>query len=168
MLALAKVEQLRQQPDPQAIDLARVARQVALDLSPLIAEKDIDFGIETQPGRVRAHEWMLGELTRNLLHNAIKHTPAGGTLTVRTACEAGRVVLSVSDSGPGIPDELAARLYLPFSAGDVPHGSGLGLAICLEIVQALGGSIALENRLAQGRVMGLEATVRLPLVQHNA
>ena len=168
MLALAKVEQLRQQPDPQAIDLARVARQVALDLSPLIAEKDIDFGIETQPGRVRAHEWMLGELTRNLLHNAIKHTPAGGTLTVRTACEAGRVVLSVSDSGPGIPDELAARLYLPFSAGDVPHGSGLGLAICLEIVQALGGSIALENRLAQGRVMGLEATVRLPLVQNNA
>ncbi len=166
MLSLAKVEQLRQQPDPQAIELARVARQVALDLSPLIAEKDIDFGIETQSGLVQAHEWMLGELTRNLLHNAIKHTPAGGTLTVRTTCEAGRVMLNVSDSGPGIPDELAARLYQPFSAGDIPHGSGLGLAICLEIVQALGGSIALENRLAHGRVMGLDATVRLPLVQN--
>ncbi|MBG6076980.1 sensor histidine kinase [Polaromonas sp. CG_9.11] len=166
MLALAKVEQLRQQPDPQDIDLAQVARQVALDVSPLIAEKDIDFGIETQPGRVRAHEWMLGELTRNLLHNAIKHTPAGGTLTVHTACAEGRMMLRISDSGPGIPDELAARLYQPFSAGDVPHGSGLGLAICLEIVQALGGSIALENRLAHGRVMGLDATVRLPLVQN--
>lgn len=88
---------------------------MALDLSPLIAEKDIDFGIETQPGRVQAHEWMLSELTRNLLHNAIKHTPAGGMLTMRTVCEAGRVVscrvvLSVSDSGPGIPAELATRL----------------------------------------------------------
>ena len=166
MLALAKVEQLRQQPEQQAIDLARVVRQVALDLSPLLAEKDIDFGIETQPGLVQAHEWMLGELTRNLLHNAIKHTQPGGTLTVRTGCEAGRAVLSVIDSGPGIPDELAARLYQPFSAGDVPHGSGLGLAICLEIVQALGGTIALENRLANGRVMGLQATVRLPLIQN--
>ena len=168
MLALAKVEQLRQQPDQRAIDLARVARQVALDLSPLIAEKDIDFGIETQPGFVQAHEWMLGELTRNLLHNAIKHTPAGGTLTVCIVCEAGRVALSVRDSGPGIPDELAARLYQPFSAGDVPHGSGLGLAICLEIVRAIGGSIALENQLAHGRVIGLNATVRLPLVQNTA
>lgn len=139
---------------------------MALDLSPLIAEKDIDFGIETQPGRVQAHEWMLGELTRNLLHNAIKHTPAGGMLTMRTVCEAGRVVLGVSDSGPGIPDELATRLYQPFSAGNVPHGSGLGLAICLEILQALGSSIALENRLAHGRLIGLDATVRLPLVQN--
>ena len=165
-LALAKVEQLRQQPDPQAIDLARVVRQAALDLSPPMAEKDIDFGIETQPGQVQAHEWRLGELTRILRHNAIKHTPAGGTLAARTLCKADSVVLGVSDSGAGIPDELAARRHQPFSAGDVPHGSGLGLAICLKIVQAPGGRIALENRLAHGRVMGLDATVRLPLDQN--
>lgn len=167
MLALAKVEQLRQQPEQQAIDLAQVVRQVALDVSPLIAEKDIDFSIETQPARVQAHEWMLGELTRNLLHNAIRHTPPGGTLTVRTVCDAGHATLSVSDSGPGIAAELAARLYQPFSAGNVHHGSGLGLAICREIVQALGGSIALENRHGHGGVIGLDATVRLPLVQNK-
>ena len=168
MLALAKVEQLRQQPEQQAIDLAGVVRQVALDLSPLIAEKDIDFGIDTRPAQVQAHEWMLGELTRNLLHNAIKHSPPGGMLAVHVASDAGQVMLSVSDSGPGIPAGLAARLYQPFSAGDVPHGSGLGLAICREIVRALGGSIALENRLADGEVIGLDATVRLPLVQNKA
>ena len=167
MLSLAKVEQLRQQPEQQAIDLAGVVRQVALDLSPLIAEKDIDFGIDTRPAQVQAHEWMLGELTRNLLHNAIKHSPPGGMLAVHVASDAGQVMLSVSDSGPGIPAGLAARLYQPFSAGDVPHGSGLGLAICREIVRALGGSIALENRLADGEVIGLDATVRLPLVQNK-
>jgi two-component system sensor histidine kinase TctE len=171
MLSLAKVEQLRQQteqPEQQAIDLAGVVRQVALDLSPLIAEKDIDFGIDTRPVKVQAHEWMLGELTRNLLHNAIKHSPPGGALTVHAASEAGQALLSVSDSGPGIGAELAARLYQPFSAGDVPHGSGLGLTICREIVRALEGSISLENRLADGVVIGLDATVRLPLVQNKA
>jgi two-component system sensor histidine kinase TctE len=168
MLALAKVEQLRQQPDPSTMDLAQVVRQVALDLSPLIAEKNIDFDIETQACLVRAHAWMLGELTRNLLHNAIKHTPASGTLTVRTRCEAGRAALCVSDSGAGITGDMAARLYQPFSAGDVPHGSGLGLAICLEIVKALGGSISLENRLVRSQVMGLDASVSLPLVRNSA
>ena len=167
MLSLAKVEQLRQQPGQPAIDLAGVVRQVALDLSPLIADKNIDFGIDTAPAPVAAHEWMLGELTRNLLHNAIRHTPAGGLLSVRIVCKAGWLALTVGDSGPGISGELAARLYQPFSAGNGRHGSGLGLAICREIALALGGSISLENRLDHGRVMGLDATVRLPLVQNE-
>ena len=167
MLALAKVEQLRQQPDPSTLDLAQVVRQVALDLSPLIAEKEIDFGIETMPACVVAHEWMLGELTRNLLHNAIKHTPVGGSLTVRIVCDSSWAALSISDSGSGISEELAARLYQPFSAGDGPHGSGLGLAICWEIALALNGSISLENQLSHGRMMGLDATVRLPLLKNR-
>jgi two-component system sensor histidine kinase TctE len=165
MLALAKVEQLRQQPEQQAIDLAQVVRQVALDLSPLIAEKDIDFEIETVPACIQSHEWMLGELTRNLLHNAIKHTPSGGALTVHLMRDSGYAALSIGDSGPGISPELSAHLYQPFSAGDARHGSGLGLAICREITQALGGSISLENRIVHGQVAGLDATVRLPLLQ---
>ena len=164
MLALAKVEQLRQQADLQAIDLAQAVRSVALDLSPLIVAKDIDFEIETVPARIRSHEWMLGELSRNLLHNAIKHTPAGGTLAVRIQAD-GRdhAIMTVSDSGPGISAELSGRLYQPFSAGNVRHGSGLGLAICREITQALDGSIVLENRQDHGQITGLDATVRLPL-----
>ena len=168
MLSLAKVEQLRQQPERQAIDLAAVVRQVALDLSPLIAEKDIDFGIDTEQAWVHAHEWMLGELTRNLLHNAIRHTPSGGLLTVRVAGTAGQAILTLGDSGCGIAAELAARLYQPFSAGDMPHGSGLGLAICREIVQALAGTLCLQNRWAPGKVIGLDATVQLPLIQNTA
>jgi two-component system sensor histidine kinase TctE len=167
MLALAKVEQLRQQADRTTVDLAAVVREVALDLAPLMAERDIDFDIETTPAPVTAHDWMLRELTRNLLHNAVKHTPPGGPLSVRVVSDARHAALSVSDSGPGIGDELAARLYQPFSAGDVRHGSGLGLAICREIVDALEGSLSMDNRIAHGRVQGLDATVRLPLV-HNA
>lgn len=165
MLALAKVEQLRQQPELKAIDLAQVVRQVALELSPLIGEKDIDFEIASVPAWVLAHEWILGELTRNLLHNAIRHTPAGGMLAVRIVSDASHVALTISDSGPGISAELATRLYQPFSAGHVGQGSGLGLAICREIARTLEGSISLENRVMHGQVTGLDATVRLPLVQ---
>jgi len=168
MLALAKVEQLRQQPDAGPIDMAEVVRSMALELSPLIAEKDLDFEIATVPALVRAHEWMLRELTRNLLHNAIRHTPAGGPLSVQLVRDANSVALTLTDSGPGIPAELHARLFQPFSAGNARTGSGLGLAICHEIVSALGGTIGLENRVAHGHIEGLDTTVRLPLADNRA
>ncbi|MFT3814283.1 MAG: sensor histidine kinase N-terminal domain-containing protein [Acidovorax sp.] len=166
MLALAKVEQLRQQAATPRTAWDEVLREVALELSPLIAERDLDFGIRTEPARIAAHDWMLRELTRNLLHNAVRHCPPGGTLTMdlRTdRANGGYAALTVSDSGPGIGAELAARLFQPFSAGDVRTGSGLGLAICHEIVKAAGGAIALSNRMEGSRVVGLDAVVRLPL-----
>ena len=163
MLALAKVEQLRQQAERQTMDLDQVLRSVALDLSPLLAQKNIDFDIETRPAPIWSHEWMLGELARNLLHNAIKYAPEGGAIAVRITRDSNDAVLTISDSGPGISAELASRLYQPFSAGNVRHGSGLGLAICSEITRALGGSLLLENRMLHGQVVGLDARVRLPL-----
>ena len=167
MLALAKVEQLRQQTDQKTMDLAQVVREVALDLSALIAEKNIDFEIETVAAPLASHEWMLGELSRNLLHNAIKHTPVGGSLTVNIVRDANYAALTICDSGPGISTELSMRLFQPFSAGNVQHGSGLGLAICREITHALGGSLTLENRVLHDRIWGLDATVRVPLLQNG-
>jgi two-component system, OmpR family, sensor histidine kinase TctE len=164
MLALAKVEQLRQQPELKTMDLADVMRAVALDLSALMAEKNIDFAIETVAAPMAAHEWMLTELTRNLLHNAVKHSPPSGCLTVRIVRDSTHAALTLSDSGPGIDAELAARLFQPFSAGQVARGSGLGLAICKEIVAVLKGTISLDNRVQHGVVTGLDATVRLPLI----
>ena len=168
MLALARVEQLRQQTDAPVLDLSAIVRKVALDLAPLMAEKDLDFEIRTVPARVLAHEWMLRELSHNLLHNAIKHSPANGRLEVRVAADQHYLALTVADAGPGIDDALRKRLFQPFSAGAGQGGSGLGLLISQEIAQALGGSITLENRADHARIIGLDATVRLPLVQNAA
>lgn len=169
MLSLAKVEQLRQQPESITLDLAEAVRAVALDLSPLVADKALDFELSTGPAPVpvRAHLWMLQELTRNLLHNAIKHSPREAMLTVQVRAEGGEALLRISDQGRGISDELRQRLFAPFAAGDVASGSGLGLAICHEIVLALGGSIALRNREAGGQTVGLDAVVRIPLARDN-
>lgn len=163
MLALAKVEQLRQQSETPASAWDQILRAMAVEMSPLIAQRDLDFGIQTEPLSIRAHEWMLRELSRNLLHNAVRHSPPGAALTIDLRRQGQDAVLTLSDQGPGIDDELASRLFQPFSAGDVRNGSGLGLAICHEIVQALGGSIELLNRRdAAMSVAGLDAIVRLP------
>jgi len=172
MLSLAHVDQARHEPSaitgtPQ--DLGAIVRELALELSPLIGAKDLDFGIAIVPAPVAAPDWMLRELARNLLHNAIRHSPEGGDLQLRVSRDGGHAVLTVADSGPGIDDELRDRLFRPFAAGSTSGGTGLGLAICQEIVRAVGGEIALPNRVdASGRVQGLDATVRLPMAAHAA
>ena len=172
MLSLAKVEQLRQQKDFAEVHMADCVRAIALELAPLIADKALNFDIETHACQVLGHEWMLRELTRNLLQNAIHHTTQGGTLSVRVEALAEHAVLQIDDSGPGIPTALRERLFQPFSAGSSRSGSGLGLTIAQEIVQALQGSIQLSNRTggsAEGtqggyaRTIGLSARVSIPL-----
>ena len=163
MLALAKVAQLAQEKATEAVDWDGILREVALDLSPLIADKALDFEIDTLPAPIRTHAWMLRELSRNLLHNAIRYSPEHGRLQVRLLCDANHAALVISDNGPGISDDLRKRLFQPFSAGQAHSGSGLGLAICLEITHTLGGQIELVNRRVHGRIDGLDTTVRLPL-----
>jgi len=169
MLALAKVEQLREDRDAPLMDWADVVRKVALDLAPLIADLSLDFSLDLPPQEraitVRSHEWALRELSRNLLHNAIQHTPPGHRLAVALVADAHAAALTVSDSGPGISTALRERLFQPFAtdAQRRSGGTGLGLAICHGITQSLGGSIELVNRETHGQVLGLDATVRLPL-----
>ncbi len=163
MLALAKVAQVRQQAEPTTADFGAVVRDVALDLAPLIAERGVDFELQAEPLTVPAHEWMLRELTRNLLHNAVRHSPRGGLLAIRLAQVDGQAELKVSDSGPGIEPALAERLFQPFSAGEGGSGTGLGLAICHEIAQSLGGRVDLRTRRQNGHVTGLDAIATLPL-----
>lgn len=178
MLALAKAEQLHAQgvqADTPATDWAAVVRQVALDMSPLIVAASLDFELHlpNDPVWIRAHDWALRELTRNLLHNALRHSPNGAALRVSVwghttshqHVPTHQALLLVADEGPGIPESLRPHLFQPFAKGrpDDGQGSGLGLAICHGLVLALGGGLSLDNRDGHGRVHGLDAKVWLPL-----
>ena len=154
LLALAKIEQIRSNAQFLPVNVAEVSRTIALELSPLIADKTLDFELELQPEtstlcQVLGHEWMLRELVRNLLANAIAHTPVGGKLGVRVLAGTqgtGLLQLVVWNESAPIPDELLARLFTPFSGNSVGlAGVGLGLAICKDVCDWLGGSIALEQ-----------------------
>jgi two-component system sensor histidine kinase TctE len=162
MLSLAKVEQLRQQSNFSLIEWAAIVREVALDLSPLIAEKDIDFEITTKPSPVFGHDWMLREMVRNLLHNAIEHTPNAGQIQIEIGPTETSAQLTIGDSGTGIEGDMRARLFQPFATGNARSGTGLGLAIVQEIVTTLGGTIQMNNRFIGGCTHGMDAIVILP------
>jgi two-component system sensor histidine kinase TctE len=171
MLALAKVEQLRQQSDTPVSDWAAIVHALALDLSALIAQRGLDFELDLSdladgPAPVRAHEWALRELTRNLLHNAIRHTRS--MLLVRLQRVDGQAVLTIRDDGLGLAPEVRQHLFEAFATSGSPGGSGLGLAICHEIVMSLGGRIALLDRGAADRAEGLDAVVHLALADNRA
>jgi two-component system sensor histidine kinase TctE len=160
MLALAKIEQVQAQGPMQPVALADVVSEVALDLSPLIAARGIDFELRAEPVAVRGHDWMLRELTRNLLANAVRETPRSGRLCVTVGLDDGQPMLRISDSGAGLPDDVAGALFEPFHTGHPTEGSGLGLAICRGICDALGARLVLSNRHEGGIVTGVDAEAR--------
>jgi two-component system, OmpR family, sensor histidine kinase TctE len=166
MLSLAKVEQLRQQGQAPVLDWAQSVREVALDLGVLIATKNLDFSLMAQAAPVRAHEWMLRELTRNLLHNAIGHSPEQAAIAVRLQIHGDRARLDIEDAGPGIDPAIRQRLFVPFSTHSTARihagSAGLGLTIVKEITTALGASLDLINRDQPG-IGGLTARVEIPL-----
>ena len=126
-------------------------------MSPLIAQKNLDFEINEDPAEIPGNAWLVGELIRNLLFNAIQHTPVGCKLGIHIESDASGSRLLVWNEGEGLPDGLTEQLFEPFATSFSTHGTGLGLAISKEITDTLGGQITLNNRLADGKVVGLDA-----------
>ncbi|MDR2613964.1 MAG: sensor histidine kinase [Candidatus Accumulibacter sp.] len=159
MLLLAKIEQRRSQGMSEPCRLSDLAREAAVELSPLIAEKNLDFELADSgnDSPIRGDAWLVGELVRNLLNNAIQHTPPGRKLGIRVHCADGTVELLVWDSGGGIPEDQIDMLFEPFSSGFSKSGSGLGLAISREIVLSLDGRIVLSNAVRDDGATGLDA-----------
>ncbi len=98
----------------------------------------------------------LSQVFTNLVDNALKFTPSGGVISLRASTVKEGILVSVSDTGAGIPDEAQARIFErfyqadPARKGGEKHGSGLGLAIVKEIIQAHGGRIGVRSRLGEG------------------
>ena len=157
LLSLSKVEQLKRMGGLPSVDLNAVAREAVMELAPLIAAKRLDFALEGPALSVPGDAALLGELMRNLLANAIHHTPAHGRLGVLLRDDTGWRELLVWDEGPGIDDGVRQRLFQPFSAGK--GGVGLGLSICRQIAEAMGAEVTLFNRQDEGRVVGVDALV---------
>jgi two-component system, OmpR family, sensor kinase len=117
--------------------------------------------VDGEPGAVvRGDENRLRQVLLNLTGNALQHTPEGTPIAVEVRRDAGRVVLSVSDRGPGIPTEQQSRIFDRFYRGSPhrsPGGTGLGLAIVRSLVDAHGGTVGLVS--GSG---GTRFTVTLP------
>ena len=127
----------------QAVDLQSLASEAAARFFDRALQSNIDLGVDAQPATVSADPSLIDDLVSNLLDNALKYTPAGGSVTVTTGSRDGLPFVAVEDTGPGIPEserqQVTRRFYrLPNSPG---HGSGLGLAIVDEIARLYGGRL---------------------------
>ena len=157
--------------EPKSVDLERlIADIVALyQATAKPGEVSVRFhpsgGME--PVTVLGREGSLGQVFRNLIDNARSFSPPGGEVVVALQRAAGRVIASVSDSGPGIPPEnletIFERFYTSRPKGAAFGGnSGLGLSIARQIVEAHGGTLRAQNRIADGKVLGAVFLLFLP------
>jgi two-component system OmpR family sensor kinase len=144
------------------VDLAELARRAVAELAGVAQARGVDLGVqEAEAASVEGQPDALHILLRNLIDNAIKYAPGGGTVDISVKRAPGAVTLSVEDSGPGIPPEERERVFDRFYriAGSDAAGSGLGLAIIKSIAERHGATLALDK---SERLGGLMATVTFP------
>jgi two-component system sensor histidine kinase TctE len=149
------------------VSLAEVARQVGLELALPAVQKGIDLALEadaddltTVPGQAL----LLHEMVSNLVDNAIRYTPIGGSVLLQVGREGNQVALAVSDSGPGIAAADMDKVFMPFYRAQAtleanPGGTGLGLAIVRDIANLHGAAVTLGQ---SGNGPGLSVRVIFP------
>ena len=154
-LALAEAGQLRL--EHETVDLASLAQGVVGNFSPGAEAAGVKLAcaISGEGLEVTGDADRLGQVLRNLISNALRHTPAGGRVTVSVGRSGDRVHLAVIDTGTGISPEDLPHVFDRFYRGDKSRsrrggGAGLGLAIARQLVIAHGGEIAAESALGAG------------------
>lgn len=151
MLELARLENRREKPEMERVDLNAMARTVTESHEFLLAGKDVKLEIAVPDGlTLNGNAFLLHQALENLVQNAIEFSPRGGTVKVGVTAERDRVTLSVTDEGPGIPDYALDRIFDRFySLGRPDTGkksTGLGLNFVQEVSKSHGGTIHVINR----------------------
>ncbi len=151
LLALARTENQGLTATLVLIDLHALARDVVGEWVPMAVHHQIDLGFEGEhrPIRIQGHELLLREMLNNLIDNALRYTPRGGAATVRLETDGAEAVLTVEDTGPGIPEVERDLVFERFHRvlGTNVDGSGLGLAIVKEIVEQHSATITITDAL---------------------
>lgn len=135
--------------EPEPISVPAFVDELADDARAAAGERGLELAVNAPPlPRINADRERLAQAVMNLLDNAMRLTPSGGRVEISAQSGAGEVVLSIADTGPGIPEEDLPFLFdWSWHAGrDKKGGTGLGLSIAKGIVTAHGGTIRAENR----------------------
>ena len=157
LLTLARtegIEPAQQRHEP--LDLAQLMREVVEDWVMLSIDKGIDLGYEAESAAmISGNAFLLRELAKNLLDNALRYTPSGGHVTCRILTNQDTVILEVEDNGVGITEAQSELVFERFYRAEdaTTEGSGLGLAIVQEIAMQHDSKASLRpNPTGQGAV----------------
>jgi two-component system phosphate regulon sensor histidine kinase PhoR len=151
------------------IDLEEVARPIVASFQPQAAAAAVNLELRTlRPAIIEADEHRLSQIFVNLIDNALRYTPEGGSVTVSLDVQDGHAVVDVTDTGIGIPYKDIPYVFERFYVVDRSRtrateragGAGLGLSIVKQIAEAHGGNVSVKSRLDRGTTF----TVRIPVV----
>lgn len=166
LLDLAKVEIGTLQVNPKPVDPSPLLWGIADDMAAMVSNNGQFLVVDVVPSLppVMADEERLRQVVLNLMINASKFTPEGGTITLKARVEGPVLVVEVQDTGRGIPEEGQQRLFQAYhrQISDREHlsGLGLGLALCKYLVELHGGQIWVESQVGKGSTFGFS----IPLV----
>lgn len=149
--------------ETEDLDLADTAAAVVELAQAAAADADLALETDLQPAPVRGDPGRISQVAVNLVANALRYTPAGGRVFVRTGVVDAEAILEVRDTGPGITSEDLPRLFERFYRGQAARdvaGSGIGLAVAAELSAAHGGRIDATNAPEGGAVFTLRLPVR--------
>jgi two-component system, OmpR family, phosphate regulon sensor histidine kinase PhoR len=162
LLRLASLEARQEAVDNQPCPLAGLFGTIVADLAPAIDNKGHRIQIQVEPAvaTITSDPAKLQDALRNLVENAVNYSPAGSTISLAGACRDGRVLITVSDEGPGIPESDLSRIFERFYRVDKARsvesgGTGLGLSIVKHLVELLGGDVWAANRPGGGAIFTL-------------
>ncbi len=156
LLDLSRLEAGRWQPEPSEVDGAVLAREIWGSLADRRDARTITFEAGTESGTaLRADPDALRHILTNLLDNSLRHTPAGGRISVNVRRDGKGTALEVRDSGRGIGRDHLPRIFERFYRADAARsrdegGTGLGLAIVKHMVEAHGGRVAADSEPGRG------------------
>jgi len=162
LLELSKVKAGAQEPDFKTCNLTEIIYGALETIRPGAAKKQLQLEVfEDEPRMITGNAVWLMQVFTNILQNAVKFTPAGGTIRVTCSEHPDWFRTEIADSGIGIPSGLINEIFVPFKRGDtrVP-GAGLGLAIVRELVQRHGGNVYARS---EGPGKGSTFVVDLPI-----
>ena len=147
LLDLSRLDAGSVQLQPEPVDLSELARSVAQEFTPALAdhETELDFATPAEGPEAVCDPERVAQIVRILLDNALRHTPTGTHVTVKTARRNGAAGLTVADSGPGLPQESTAKVFERFYTGDAARGAGLGLAIARELAERMDGRLRVTS-----------------------
>ena len=150
VLSIARLQAAGQAPNPVVFDPAELAADISELYEPFCEDKDLEYASEITAGlTVRGNREFLAQALANLLDNAVKYTPAGGAIMLRVRRRSsGEVEFSVTDTGPGVPDEDRERVIQRFVRLENSRneaGAGLGLSLVAAVAEAHGGRLELSE-----------------------
>ena len=160
-LLMSRLDTQKIIPDKKPFSLDEQLRRCSILLSGQWTEKELDMTMDLDEAVYVGDYDLMQHLWINLLTNAVKYTPKGGSITVTLKNEEKFIAVSVADTGKGIPPEDRERIFDKYYQTDKSHskrGLGLGLAICKRIVQLWNGSLTVESEVGVGSTF----TVKLP------